>query len=345
MTATRNTSTDAIGSLPAIRRRGFVKTMFPVLIKGLFERGLYRIATIGFDNLVLMFMTLLLVGSAISLGGQVRLFQATVILPVVIMLFAIAMRIKRDPENWREGSMYMLRDWVPFVLVVFLYENLAAVAGQVMPFDIAGVMREWDLVILGVEPTIWAQKIYSPLLTDIMSLSYALYLAEPLFLMFLLSLWGKRAEFRHMALTLTFTFLLGFTGYVFLPCSPPRYFIEHLYTDPIRLQGLFFFDRLQGAWDGLSVVSGGAFPSLHVGISAVALIYAFKFRNMNKTCRIVWYAYVPMVTSLWFSTVYLRHHWVIDIFAGWFVTGVAYLVSCALMKVWRRLRMRYDLPF
>lgn len=345
MATDRNTSTHILQDPRIAGRKKGLKLGFWGISKGLFDRGLYRIATIGFDNLILMGMAFLLVGSAIAMGGHVRLFQASVLLPIIIMATAIALRVKRHPGEWRDDSLYLLRDWVPFVLIVFIYENLHDVAGQMMAFDIASTMHRWDVLLFGIEPTIWAQKVYSPLMTDIMAISYALYFAQPLFIMFLLSLWGERFEFRHMALTLTFTFLLGFAGYVFLPCSPPRYFIEHLYTDPVRLHGLFLFDRMQGAWDGLSVISGGAFPSLHVGISAVALIYAFKYRNKNRTCRVVWYAYVPLVTSLWFSTVYLRHHWVIDIFAGLLVAGAAFLASCILMRVWRKLRVRYDLPF
>ena len=217
------------------------------------------------------------------------------------------------------------------------------VAGQVMDFDIASKLYNWDVYVFGVEPTVWAQTIFSPLLTDVLAVSYALYFFLPLFIMFLLSLWKERDEFKHMALCLTVTFLLGFIGYVFLPCSPPRYFIEPMYTDPARLYGFFIYNKLQGAWDGLSVVSGGAFPSLHVGISAVALIYAYKFRNLNRTARILYYAYIPLVLSLWFSVVYLRHHWAVDILGGLFVATVAYFSSSVMMRTWHKLRQRYGL--
>ena len=97
-------------------------------------------------------------------------------------------------------------------------------------------------------------------------------------------------------------------------------------------------------WDNLSVVSGGAFPSLHVGISGVALIYAYKYRNISKLNTVIWYLYIPLVTSLWFSTVYLRHHWIIDIFAGWAVALGSYFLAERLLKVWLKLRARFALP-
>lgn len=307
------------------------------------DRVLYRSATLGFDLAILIVMMVLLCVSVIAMGGRVRIYQASVLLPLGCMFAAIVMKRVQDKLNWQENVRHILRDWVPFLIIFFIYENLHDVSGQVMGFDFAGHLYRWDELIFGIEPTIWAQKIYSPLLTDIMAASYALYFFFSLFLMFLLTLWDYRSYFRHMAMTHTFAFLMGFLGYVFLPASPPRYFIETLYTDPVKLHGLILFDRLQGAWDGLSVISGGAFPSLHVGISTIALIYAYKYRNLNRTMNIIWYLYLVLITSLWFSTVYLRHHWVIDIFAGWFVAVASYLITVPLMKIWKSLCDRYGL--
>jgi membrane-associated phospholipid phosphatase len=309
------------------------------------ELILYRVATLGFDLIILMCMAILLIVSVVAMGGHIRFLQATVALPLGIMIASIIGHAYRRPEVWRSDLWKILRDWVPFLLIVFIYENMHDVAGQVMGYDFAEVMNRWDIALFGIEPTIWAQRLHSPLVTDLFSISYALYFAEPLFIMFLLSLWDMRKEFRHMALGCTLTLLLGFTGYVFFPTSPPRYFIEHLFDNPARLHGIFLFQKLQGAWDGLSVISGGAFPSLHVGLSAIALIYAYRYRKLNRTCRIIWYAYLPLVLSLWFSTIYLRHHWVVDIFAGWAVAIAGYFGAAGLMRVWGRLRARYGLPF
>jgi len=314
-------------------------------ISWVFDRISYRIATLGFDLVILMGMVILLVGIVLAMGGHIRILQTTVLLPISIMSLAAIIVVKRDGRSgWRHVA-HILRDWIPFVLIDFIYENLHDVAGQVMTIDVAGYMFHIDSIIFGIEPTLWAQRIFSPLLTDLMSISYALYFALPLFIMFMLSIWGRRYELRHMVLALTVCFLLGFMGYVFFPCSPPRYFIENMYTNPVSLHGLFLFDRLQGAWDNLSVISGGAFPSLHVGISAVALIYAYKFRAINAACRAIWYVYIPLVVSLWFSTIYLRHHWFVDVFAGLCAALFSYVASSWMMSVWRNLRKKYDMPF
>jgi membrane-associated phospholipid phosphatase len=308
------------------------------------DRLLFLVALMGVDLIALIGMTATLVITVMAMGRPIRIFQASVGLPLGIMAGLLVMKYIQRPRDFSTNGLIVLRDWVPFLFIDFIYENLHDVAGHVMHFDIAGFLYEWDVAIFGVEPTLWAQKFYSPLLTDVMAFSYALYFVFPLVIMFFLSLEGHRRAFRHIAMALTFTFILGFLGYVLFPASPPRYFITELFTHPVQLHGPLLYDRLQGMWDGFSVIGGGAFPSLHVGISTVALIYAWQYRYFSKLYRWIWYLYIPLVISLWVSTVYLRHHWMIDIFAGWAVAYIGYRLADVSLKHWNRLRRRYAFP-
>lgn len=307
------------------------------------EHLLYFVATAGVDLLFVVFMTILLVASVLIMDGHIRFFQASIGLPLAIMFGVILVKYIKSPQNAGTNTLTILRDWVPFLFIAFIYENLHDIAGRVMQYDVASYMYKWDGFLFGIQPTIWAQKLYATWFTDVMSISYALYFAFPLVIMFFLSLSGRRRAFKHMVLCLSFCFVIGFLCYVFFPCSPPRYFMQELYTDPYRLSGIFLYNHLQGMWDGFSVISGGAFPSLHVGISSVALIYAYKYRNFTRLNKFLWYLYIPMVTSLWFSTVYLRHHWVIDIIAGWLVAIVSYLLADCLLSYSNKLRRRFSL--
>ncbi len=308
--------------------------------ENILKRLAQSIVAVGPDLLLSLVMSLVLATALIASGGQIRLFQASLGFPIGIMLFLIIYRtiMQHFRPTMETHVGHILRDWLPFLLVTFIYENLHDLSKHFMYVDIAGSLMKWDIAIFGIEPTLWAQKIYSPLLTDIMAISYALYFALPLAIMLILSNRDYRVEFRKMTLTLTFTFLLGFTGYVFLPASPPRYFITALFTNPVKLHGPWIYDALQAQWDSLSVVPCGAFPSLHVGLSSVALIFAWKYRNVSTLFRILWWLYIPLVTSLWFSTVYLRHHWVVDIFAGWVVAIVSYFASDYILGHWNRWR-------
>ena len=344
MATRQDTTEEIVKDFSVLQRTGESALVDLSIFERLKERLFLFIATMGIDLVFLLFMTALLVGAIVTLDGSIRVFQASVGLPLGIMAAVIIMKSIQSPRKFATNVPLILRDWVPFLFIAFIYENLHDVAGRFMHYDIADLMYKWDVLIFGVEPTIWAQKLYSPWLTDTMAADYALYFALPLAIMFFLSLSGQRRDFRRMVLCLSFVFMMGFVCYVLFPCSPPRYFITEMYTNPHQLKGLFLFNRLQGMLDGFSVIKGGAFPSLHVGISAVALIYAYRFRNRSGLNKFIWFLYMPLVTGLWFSTVYLRHHWVVDIIAGLMVTLISYFLADWLLHLWERLRRRYSLP-
>ena len=310
---------------------------------GFREWFLFRVATLGFDFFILIFMMLLLIVSALAMGGHVRLMQASVILPALVAVAAIAIRARRSGADWKSEAGLILRDWVPFVFVVFLYENLHDVAGPDHGLRHRGASYRADVALLGFEPTIAAQRStrrWSRTSSRSATRCTSSNRCSSCFCSRCgtgdasSATWRWRSRSRSCSAS---------AGYVFLPASPPRYFIEALFTDPARLHGLFIFDRLQGTWDHLSVIAGGAFPSLHVGLSSVALIYAYRLRNVSRTFRTIFYVYIPLVLCLWFSTIYLRHHWLVDIMAGWAVAAAGVVGAELLMRAWKRLRVRYGL--
>ena len=291
------------------------------------------VRAVGIDLVFLFGMVVILVFALIACGGKIRWFQASLGLPVGLMVVAIAYRMYKPKVARLVHVREVIRDWFPFLMIDFIYENLHDLAGLVMHMDIALILSKMDILMFGVEPTIWVGKLYHPLVVDIMAIFYALYFAFALVLMLILTVMHRRWAFRRIAMALSITFVFGFIGYIVFPASPPRFLLTSF--DPPVLHGLFLFDRLQAAWDGLSVISGGAFPSLHVGISTVALVYAFLWRKASRLFQIIWYFYLPCVIGLWISTIYLRHHWVMDIVAGWAVAFVGCYLADRAVSWWR----------
>jgi len=123
-------------------------------------------------------------------------------------------------------------------------------------------------------------------------------------------------------------FYLGYFLYVVFPAAPPRLvlvaqFTQNLYGYP------HFFSRLQNeALSLLPIDSRAAFPSLHAAVSLLALVYAWRF------VRPWFWALVPFALGLWISTVYLRHHYVIDLVAGWALAPVAAWLAPRLDAWW-----------
>ena len=68
------------------------------------------------------------------------------------------------------------------------------------------------------------------------------------------------------------------------------------------------------------------FPSLHVGISFVVWLYAY--RNSRRLFLVL----SPLILSLWVSTVYLRYHYLIDCIAGLILAPLSFLLANWLFK-------------
>jgi membrane-associated phospholipid phosphatase len=285
-----------------------------------------------------------------SNGASLRIKQSSVLYPIGMMSFLLVTRSalwlyrhfhkKNGSLSLQRVFLQTLRDWIPFILISFIYENLRDLTRFFYTHDIAGTLMAWDVKIFGVELTQWSQRFFHPLMTDYMAFAYALYFILPLIIMYMLSYRNKRTLLREVIMALSLTFLVGFLCYVFLPCSPPRFFLEAQYTNPPQLYGWHLFNALQGNWDRLSVIPHGAFPSLHVGISTIALIYAFRFRKVSRLDCVLYWIYVPLIVSLWVSTIYLRHHWFVDILAGWLLALLSCWIAPVLVKSWDRFRQR-----
>src|SRR5437879_2185427 len=73
-------------------------------------------------------------------------------------------------------------------------------------------------------------------------------------------------------------------------------------------------------------VHGAAFPSQHVAGAVAALLGAWRHK------RWLFWIFLPFVLCMCVSTVYVRNHYVADVFGG-IVTGtLGYVIGCWLMK-------------
>jgi membrane-associated phospholipid phosphatase len=173
-----------------------------------------------------------------------------------------------------------------------------------------------------------------------MAMFYATYFAIPVLVLFILYMKNRTTEFRVLATAVVVTLALGYTGYLVFPASPPRFSIADQFTDPAVLGGVFFHNSAQRIWDSASTSAHFcAFPSLHVGLSGTGVLWAFIYRKQLPgkiyTAGILGFA----ASVLWFSTLYLRHHWFADIAAGWLVAASASAVGyCSVILLKRYVR-------
>ncbi|MFH0800098.1 MAG: phosphatase PAP2 family protein [Pseudomonadota bacterium] len=228
-------------------------------------------------------------------------------------------------------------DWFPLVALVTIYENLREYTGVIRTDSIDATLYNLDLLIFGVEPTVWIQKFTNPILTEYFAFTYTLYLMLPLSLGWLFYLFSHRRAFHTLTTAVILTLCIGFVLYLVFPAGPPRFYLAGLF-DPPQLQGYFgYYNAMQTRFDAVNPMTYRAsFPSLHVALSSLALIFVTRFRAIVPFWKLLVPVYALLVVSLWIATVYLRHHWAVDIFAGWGVAALATACALWIQKRWPR---------
>ncbi len=257
-------------------------------------------------------------------GGLIRL-GVTLGLMVAFYYF-----VKYKPW-WR--YLWWLRDVMPFLFCIAIYTNLHDTIGFVNPHDVHATLVKIDRFLFGVEPVLWAQKFYHPWLTDYFSVSYMNYFLLATVVVLYLLITNRRKEMRVVLVGTILTFYFGYVLYVIFPAAPPRITLANQFT---RDFGGGMITHLQNRLININPSSSrAAFPSLHCAVTLISLMYAFKY---SKT--LFWILLLPGI-SLVLATIYLRHHYVIDILAGFALAIFTYFVAPHLDAWWQKQRLRF----
>lgn len=230
--------------------------------------------------------------------------------------------------TWVRPTWTFARDVLPFLFAANVYANLHDMIAFFGAPDITDWLYRADVALFGVEPTIWAQRFLHPALTDFFTFSYWLFYVLPPLLGLLLYLRGKGRAFRETLVSIVFCLYLGYIGYVILPAGPPRYTIPAEVFGPPLVGLIPALDASRGATAAVPLTAKGAFPSLHCGVMFLAMLLAW--RHLRWFFPIMFFFGVGLILG----TVYLRHHWVVDIFAGIALAIVADRLTPPLERWW-----------
>jgi membrane-associated phospholipid phosphatase len=257
-------------------------------------------------------------------GGVLRMGVA-LLCGLVLYLAA-----QRRPE--RGSLLFVIREMLPFLLCILIYTNLHDTIGFVNPNDIHQYLLALDIGLFGVEPSLWAEQFYSRERTEIFQLLYMSFaIIAPAVPLVLLA--RKRfEEFRRAALPIILCFYMGYALYLVLPAAPPRIVLAGEFKKNLGGDPFFASVAASRALSLLPTDSRAAFPSLHAAVSLLALGLAWRFT------RGLFFVLLPMTLGLWVSTIYLRHHFVIDLIAGFLLAPAAYVLSPRLDAWWSRQR-------
>lgn len=259
-------------------------------------------------------------------GGVVRIIVAAACAAILVA----AARRKPTPGT----PLHTLREMLPFLLCILIYTNLHDTIGFVNPHDIHHTLLALDIRLFGVEPTLWVEQFYTRARTEVFQLFYMSFAfvapAVPLWLLFR----KRHADFRSAALSITVCFYLGYALYLLLPAAPPRLVLAGEFRKNLGGDPLFATMTAERALSLLPTDSRAAFPSLHAAVSLLAVMLAWRF------ARGLFPVILPLAVGLWASTIYLRHHFAVDLLAGFLLAPLALWLTPRLDAWWERQRAR-----
>jgi membrane-associated phospholipid phosphatase len=252
-------------------------------------------------------------------GGVARLAVAAALLAL------LALGLKLFP---RSRAVKALREVVPFLSTILIYTNLHDTIGFVNGHDVHYFLDALDRQLFGVQPVLWAEQFITPARTEVMQFLYMnFFWMAPSTALILLAR-RRWPEFRATTMGEMVSFYLGYALYVIFPAAPPRLVLVYEFKRTLTGYPQLFSNLSARAFELLPMDSRAAFPSLHAAVSLVALIYAWRF------VRWWFWALLPLALGLWASTIYLRHHYSVDLFAGWLLALLAVAVAPRLDAWW-----------
>ncbi len=209
-----------------------------------------------------------------------------------------------------------------YVGLTLLYKETAMLNQLFYPV-IDPLLMRWDEILFGYQPSIKFSEIMDGTIwSELMFLGYTSYYLMPLIVIFLIyrSDASKLEEFGFVLIT---SFLMYYTIFIFFPAMGPQFYFKSP-ENYIVSKGIFgdLIKLIQKNGEAPTA----AFPSSHVGISIIILIWLWN----NRRKYVIYF--IPNVLMLVLATVYIKAHYAVDVLAGMISAPIIYLIAIQLFK-------------
>jgi membrane-associated phospholipid phosphatase len=206
-------------------------------------------------------------------------------------------------------------------IVLFVFKEIYLMVHAIHPFDYDELFIAVDQWLFGVNPTQWIMQFAHPVLTEIFQIAYFSYYI--LFIVLGVELYRKHTikDFDQGAFLIVYGFYLSYLGYFLLPAIGPRFTLHDFYAINRELPGIFFTSWIRdfiNAGESISfdmanaaeLVQRDVFPSGHTQLTLI-VVYLGHWYNLKSR----WIMTI-LAGLLIAGTIYLRYHYVVDLFGG-----------------------------
>jgi len=304
------------------------------------------------DLVALSFFVLNLLLRVIFRGpGHVTLSPADVLIIIPAMTLLLAKElvhyfvvgkkesssISTDPRTFVRPYWEIVRDWFPFLAILFMYYSLWGDATHLLVrHDRDAELITLDQRLFGFQASVAIQRFITPARTAWMEFCYFYHVLNIPLVGCFVYLCRPRERFREMMSGLMVVTFLGLLGYLLVPAVGPMYTLHDVYTVPLSQPISIFNQQLE--FMDLARIHRDVFPSMHVAISFLVWLYALR------NSRPLFWVLSPLILSLWVSTIYLRYHYLIDVVAGLLLAPASFLLANWLFARFGNLAVPVPIP-
>jgi len=224
-------------------------------------------------------------------------------------------------------AIKLLKRFLPFAVLLYVYESFRGLAPQLNSHvNITPMIYADRFLGFGTLPTttlqnwLWHGSVrwYDFVFYG----AYTLHFALPFALAVLI--WKTREKhYWHFITSLVILSFAGFLTYLLFPAAPPwmasdQGYIEHITRVSSQVWAAFGIHDFPSIYNKISPNQVAAVPSLH---AAYSFLFAYFITKLYKT-RWKYVAWIYPIL-IWFGTIYMGEHYVIDA-----ILGVIYALFC-----------------
>jgi len=293
-----------------------------------------------------------IVGILVAVFHQNQVHAGRYVL-IHVGLFIFILVFLRLTHNTRQPFLLLLRDWYTPLLFIFFYEETEMLNQLLAPLYYQHVtaafadlyariptyknlayldplLERAEFLIFGSQPSLAFYHAFShPLFSEFMHFSYFFYYLLIPILGFTLYLKGRKREFDCFLFKAALTMYSCYLFFIAFPCSGPKYYFPEAISN--EFQGYIFVWAMEFIFR-YGEIANGAFPSSHVALATVILLCSFQYEKW------VFVFFLPMIISLYMSTVYIQAHYLIDIPAGIVVGIFFFMIGGKVKEMFERRR-------
>ncbi len=229
----------------------------------------------------------------------------------------------------------IVRDWGPFLLLLVAWEGMRSVANAFGAAVQSDAMIAIERALFGgTLPTLELQRALfagTPGPHDVgLTFVYVSHFVFPVTFAFLLWRAHRPTYYRFVTTMIVVSFTSFFT-FLLLPVAPPRFaaaFGEAIPVVDVMAAVSRSIDWPQPAWMYQNLVGNpvAAFPSMHAGYAFLVLLFL-----RERSARLA-FGWLAVTVAIWFATVYLGHHYVVDVIGGAAYALAGYVIVRRLMS-------------